>query len=545
MTDIDLPLSDIITKKKIILNRGRAAPKTAMTSRQQTNSNVKPNIIKTTGDARNHLIQKKRQHFTDAREQLARIAKTSDARDKLNKIRGNQKGIPELIQELQAKPTDMRQKLNLKRNGALQVKKNFVNIQQVKTGLQTASKGGVGNTRMQGTAIIRTVSGNSGVNRTVVPTVGRTVQNLNRTVQNRGVSNASVNIQRKRLVPAKGISGSLIQQFHRSNAVRLQQQQQPAVAQVVTVRSNAAPLVRSVRPLQTVARRRVAVAGSGPVYATQPRHTMVAPQTIYRQVPARVPAYRQEAVVMQEQPMVYEQDDGAYDDEPLTYDDDYDVVPQQQLQPVYYEEAPVSPPYEPQYEEVYVPRAVTVQQQQPQHYGPPVPPQARASVPVNNSYVSRSQPRPQQQPARYTTQPQRYPQQQLQPQQQQQQRYSTQQRVVQQSPRRTAVARPAPPMVQKVVGHRVMVSNLHPVATNEDIKELFGNLGPISSCKMARPGTAVVVYLDLNDAKRSVDVYHNRKLDGQPMQVKIMGPVTEASTSATSSLARNPRTRMY
>jgi hypothetical protein len=37
-----------------------------------------------------------------------------------------------------------------------------------------------------------------------------------------------------------------------------------------------------------------------------------------------------------------------------------------------------------QYEEVYVPRAVTVQQQQqqPQHYGPPVPPQARASVPV-------------------------------------------------------------------------------------------------------------------------------------------------------------------
>jgi hypothetical protein len=61
-----------------------------------------------------------------------------------------------------------------------------------------------------------------------------------------------------------------------------------------------------------------------------------------------VPAYRQEAVVMQEPPMVYEQDDSVYDDESLTYDEDYDVVPQQQLQPVYYEEAPVSPLYEPQ-----------------------------------------------------------------------------------------------------------------------------------------------------------------------------------------------------
>ena len=38
-------------------------------------------------DARNKIVQLKRNNFKDARDQLAQIAKTGDVRDKLNKIR--------------------------------------------------------------------------------------------------------------------------------------------------------------------------------------------------------------------------------------------------------------------------------------------------------------------------------------------------------------------------------------------------------------------------------------------------------------------------
>ena len=53
-----------------------------------------------------------------------------------------------------------------------------------------------------------------------------------------------------------------------------------------------------------------------------------------------------------------------------------------------------------------------------------------------------------------------------------------------------------------MAGHRVSVSNLHPVATHEDIKELFGNIGPTASSKMIRPGTAIVVFHNIEHATK-------------------------------------------
>lgn len=56
--------------------------------------NIRPNlrtnaggIQKPIGDARNRIIQKKRLHLTDARDKLCELAKTTDARQKLEKLR--------------------------------------------------------------------------------------------------------------------------------------------------------------------------------------------------------------------------------------------------------------------------------------------------------------------------------------------------------------------------------------------------------------------------------------------------------------------------
>lgn len=69
---------------------------------------------------------------------------------------------------------------------------------------------------------------------------------------------------------------------------------------------------------------------------------------------------------------------------------------------------------------------------------------------------------------------------------------------------------------------RITVSNLHPLVTQQDVQELFGVVGELRSCKMLGRGTAEVVYLRKEDALFAHSRYHNRKLDGQPMQCKLI-----------------------
>lgn len=73
-------------------------------------------------------------------------------------------------------------------------------------------------------------------------------------------------------------------------------------------------------------------------------------------------------------------------------------------------------------------------------------------------------------------------------------------------------------------GHRIVVSNLQPSVTHEDIKELFEDIGPLITSHVVRPGTAEVIYKYQKDAKRAVDAYHNRQLDGQPMKCMLVNP---------------------
>lgn len=75
-------------------------------------------------------------------------------------------------------------------------------------------------------------------------------------------------------------------------------------------------------------------------------------------------------------------------------------------------------------------------------------------------------------------------------------------------------------------GYRVCVSNLHPRVTQEDIAELFGDVGTLVRASLQRPGSAEVYYLRREDALKAVDVYHNRQLDGLPMRCNL-GPTYE------------------
>lgn len=71
-------------------------------------------------------------------------------------------------------------------------------------------------------------------------------------------------------------------------------------------------------------------------------------------------------------------------------------------------------------------------------------------------------------------------------------------------------------------GYRIVVSNLQPTVTHEDIKELFEDVGVLIGSRVVRPGTAEVVYKNLEDAVAAVDTYHNRQLDGQPMKCLLV-----------------------
>ncbi|KAK2714561.1 hypothetical protein QYM36_008947 [Artemia franciscana] len=71
-------------------------------------------------------------------------------------------------------------------------------------------------------------------------------------------------------------------------------------------------------------------------------------------------------------------------------------------------------------------------------------------------------------------------------------------------------------------GHRVQVSNLGRDVTEADIKELFGDIGPLKMAKMYRPGTAEIVFVRRSDAVQAIEMYNNRQLDGLPMKCRLV-----------------------
>ncbi|GAB0095387.1 uncharacterized protein DMENIID0001_107680 [Sergentomyia squamirostris] len=103
---------------------------------------------------------------------------------------------------------------------------------------------------------------------------------------------------------------------------------------------------------------------------------------------------------------------------------------------------------------------------------------------------------------------------------------------------------PSPPLATD--GYRIVVSNLHHSVTENDIVELFEDIGQLMEARLVRPGVAEVVFKGLKDAEQAVDTYHNRQLDGLPMKCllvnnKAVGALKRPTLSrSTSKQSKDP-----
>ncbi|XP_001600231.2 polymerase delta-interacting protein 3 [Nasonia vitripennis] len=100
---------------------------------------------------------------------------------------------------------------------------------------------------------------------------------------------------------------------------------------------------------------------------------------------------------------------------------------------------------------------------------------------------------------------------------------------------RTASNSSRPKSSSTAAGYRIVVSNLQANVTQEDIKELFEDVGELLVSRLVRPGIAEVIYKTLKDATKAVETYHNRQLDGHPMKCLLVNPRPKTSSSTSSS----------
>ncbi|KAL3845103.1 hypothetical protein ACJIZ3_002506 [Penstemon smallii] len=87
-------------------------------------------------------------------------------------------------------------------------------------------------------------------------------------------------------------------------------------------------------------------------------------------------------------------------------------------------------------------------------------------------------------------------------------------------------------------GTKLYISNLDAGVTNDDIRELFSEMGEliryaIHYDKNGRPsGSSEVVFARRSDAFQALKRYNNVQLDGKPMKIEIIGSNAEISLAA-------------
>ncbi|CAC5409258.1 POLDIP3 [Mytilus coruscus] len=79
-------------------------------------------------------------------------------------------------------------------------------------------------------------------------------------------------------------------------------------------------------------------------------------------------------------------------------------------------------------------------------------------------------------------------------------------------------------LVSPLQGYKISITNLHPVVSQDDIVELFGAVGAMKRARLVKEGIGEVMYVQKEDAAKAIQKYHNRELDGIPMQVKLAVP---------------------
>ncbi|CAD6269192.1 unnamed protein product [Miscanthus lutarioriparius] len=107
-------------------------------------------------------------------------------------------------------------------------------------------------------------------------------------------------------------------------------------------------------------------------------------------------------------------------------------------------------------------------------------------------------------------------------------------------------AQPRPPMVSALdEPTKLYISNLDYGVSNDDIKELFSDVGDIKRYSInydrsgRSKGTAEVVFSRRSDALAAVKRYNNVQLDGKPMKIEIIGTNIEAPPPPTAIFSFN------
>ncbi|KAI8501234.1 hypothetical protein Bbelb_213290 [Branchiostoma belcheri] len=92
-------------------------------------------------------------------------------------------------------------------------------------------------------------------------------------------------------------------------------------------------------------------------------------------------------------------------------------------------------------------------------------------------------------------------------------------------------------------GTKITVSNLHPVVSENDVIELFSDLGPLKRARLIKQGVAEVVYVKREDAINAYKKYHNRDLDSQPMKLTLHLPSNPPPSTPTSAALEHLKMR--
>ncbi|KAI8998247.1 hypothetical protein BC832DRAFT_239276 [Gaertneriomyces semiglobifer] len=73
-----------------------------------------------------------------------------------------------------------------------------------------------------------------------------------------------------------------------------------------------------------------------------------------------------------------------------------------------------------------------------------------------------------------------------------------------------------------------MVSNLAKSVTQDDVRELFAQIGPVKSAQLnydangRSKGVATIIFSRAGDAQKAIREYHNRTLDNKPMKIELI-----------------------